>query len=164
LRETGLAGVTIEIRKITGPMDEARTLVAELEQELSRHYAPEQRHGLAFDSIFQPNIRFFVAWRQGAAVGCGAIALCRGFAEVKRMYVRPAARGQGVADALLARLAEEARIAGLTALRLETGIHQKVAIRFYERYGFGPCEAFEPYSAMSPHSISTSVFMEMGLG
>ncbi|HWM61279.1 MAG TPA: hypothetical protein VNN98_03965, partial [Rhizomicrobium sp.] len=67
--------MTIEIRKITGPTDEARALVAELEQELARHYPPEQRHGLAFASIFQPNIRFFVARRQGAAVGCGGIAL-----------------------------------------------------------------------------------------
>jgi putative acetyltransferase len=79
------------------------------------------------------------------------------------MFVRPTARGRGVADTIVARLADEARGAGLGVLKLETGIHQKAALRFYERYGFAYCGAFEPYAAMAPDTVSTSVFMEMRL-
>ncbi|TMQ14021.1 MAG: GNAT family N-acetyltransferase [Deltaproteobacteria bacterium] len=79
-------------------------MIAELEDILTAEYVPEHRHGLALDAIFQPHIQFFVARVDGAAVGCGGVALFADFAEVKRMYVRPAARGHGIADALLARM------------------------------------------------------------
>jgi putative acetyltransferase len=153
----------IRIERAEGPSDEVRALVCELDAELSQHYPPEQRHGLKVDAIFQPHVRFFIAWLEEQAVGCGGIALFADFAELKRMYVRPGARGRGVADALLTRLAAEAWAAGLSVLRLETGTQQKAAIRFYRRLGFTRCDAFEPYSAMPPGNIATSVFMEKRL-
>ena len=64
---------------------------------------------LALDAIFAPNIRFFVARLNGAAVGCGGVAFFADFAEVKRMYVREVARGRGVAQLLLARIEQEAQ-------------------------------------------------------
>jgi putative acetyltransferase len=79
------------------------------------------------------------------------------------MYVRPEARGQGIADALMERLAEVARAAGRNLLRLETGDRQQAAIRFYARQGFQACGDFEPYSSMPPDAIATSVFMEKPL-
>jgi putative acetyltransferase len=142
---------------------EVRALVGELDQELSENYSPEQRHGLALDALFQPHVRFFVARVSGLAVGCGGVALLAGFAEIKRMYVRVRSRGQGVADAIIARLAAEALDAGLAVLRLETGTHQIAAIRFYRRCGFQPCPVFEPYRSMPPQAIATSVFLEKRL-
>ena len=53
----------------------------------------------------------------GAALGCGA--LCAP-GELRRMYVRPAARGRGVGRALLVALEDEARGAGLAELTLHT--------------------------------------------
>ncbi|HYB56079.1 MAG TPA: GNAT family N-acetyltransferase, partial [Alphaproteobacteria bacterium] len=73
------------------------------------------------------------------------------------------ARGQGVADVIIARLAAEASDAGLTVLRLETGTRQLAALRFYRRCGFQPCGVFEPYSSMNPHAIATSIFLEKRL-
>lgn len=140
------------------------TLVGELEELLSAEYAADQRHGLSLDAIFQPHVRFFVAREGGAPVGCGGVALFDGFAEVKRMYVRQAARGRGVADALLARIEAEARAAGYEILRLETGDAQHAAMRFYERAGFRRCGAFGAYAALAPSSIATSVFYEKRLG
>ena len=156
--------MAIRIERAASPTAEVRALVGELDGELSRHYPPEQRHGLKLDAIFQPHMLFFVAWLDGIAAGCGGVALFDGFAEVKRMYVREAVRGQGVADAILARLAAEAAGAGLGLLRLETGTRQQAAIRFYRRAGFVPCAAFEPYSSMPPGDIAASVFMERRLG
>jgi putative acetyltransferase len=155
--------VAIRIEPATIPTHEVRALVGELDDVLSQHYPPEQRHGLKLDAIFQPHVRFFIAWLDGAPTGCGGIALSDGFAEVKRMYVREAARGRGVADAILARLAAEAADAGLDLLRLETGTQQQAAIRFYRRVGFTPCAAFEPYSSMPPGNIAASVFLERRL-
>ena len=156
-------GGDITVELAPAATDEVRILVDELEQVLAAEYPPEQRHGLALDAIFQPHIRFFVARLDGAAVGCGGVAFLAGFAEVKRMYVRDAARGCGVAPALLARIEREARDAGVALLRLETGVNQRAALRFYEREGFLPCAVFGDYAAMPPHAIAHSTFMEKRL-
>jgi putative acetyltransferase len=153
--------VTVEL--VPAATNEVRMLVDELEQVLAAEYPPEQRHGLALDAIFKPNIRFFVARLDRAAVGCGGVAFLGDFAEVKRMYVRDTARGRGVAPALLARIEREARDAGMALLRLETGVNQRAALRFYEREGFRPCAVFGDYAAMAPHAIAHSTFMEKRL-
>lgn len=153
----------IEIERAAAATDEVRSLVAELEATLSANYEPHQRHGLKLDAIFRPHIRFFVARLNGAAVGCGGIAFCEGFAELKRMYVRAAMRGRGVAPAVLARLEYEARAAGYGSVCLETGTLQHAAMRFYERSGFVRCRAFGDYARMAPDAIETSVFMEKSL-
>ena len=153
--------ILIEI--VRAPTDEVREMIDELERVLSAEYPPEQRHGLLLDAIFAPHIRFFLARLDGAAVGCGGVALFPDFAEVKRMYVRAAARGRGAAQALLERLETEACGAGLSLLRLETGDRQKAAIRVYERAGFARCGAFGAYAAMTPQAIATSVFFEKRL-
>lgn len=140
-----------------------RLLVGELEAELSANYPAEQRHGLPLDSIFQPHIRFFVASSGAAPAGCGGVALIDGVAELKRMYVRPAFRGRGVAPALLVRLEAVARDAGYRALMLETGALQHAALRFYRREGFSECDAFGEYGCMKPHAIAGSVFMQKTL-
>jgi len=153
----------IRIEAAPAATDEVRALVGELETVLAAEYPPEQRHGLSIEAIFQPHVRFFIARRDGAAVGCGGVALFSGFAEVKRMYVRDVARGQGVADAILSRIEQEVRDAGLSLLRLETGDRQLAAMRFYERTRFRRCAVFGDYVGMTPQSISTSVFMEKDL-
>ena len=67
------------------------------------------------------------------------------YAEIKRMYVRPGFRGQGLGQAMLDHLARYAAAHGVTVLRLETGIHQREAIALYERAGFRRIPPFGPY-------------------
>lgn len=148
---------SLEITQVSEPTDEVRQLIGELEEILSAEYPPDQRHGLKLEAIFQPHIKFFVARRDGVAVGCGGVAAFDGFAEVKRMYVRPAARGLGVAQALLARIEQETT---QPRLCLETGDAQIAAMKLYERFGFQRCGAFGDYAAMAPAAIGTSVFFE----
>jgi len=154
---------TIVVERVPVATTEVRALVGALDRELAAHYAAEQRHGLSVEGIFQPHVRFFVAWLNGSAAGCGGVALFSDCAELKRMFVRRELRGQGVADAIIARLAEEASDAGLTLLRLETGMHQAAAIRFYKRNGFRPCGIFGPYAWMPPQAVVTSIFLEKQL-
>jgi putative acetyltransferase len=150
----------IRIEHVTAPSAAVRALIAALDAELAQNYAAEQRHGLALDALFQPHILFFLAHVSDEAIGCGGIALFPDFAELKRMYVLPDWRGRGVAEALLNRLIREAIQADRRVLRLETGIHQPAALKFYARAGFRPCLAFEPYKSMPKGAISTSVFLE----
>ncbi|MBA2399811.1 MAG: GNAT family N-acetyltransferase [Bradyrhizobium sp.] len=155
-------GVRIELALTA--TDEVRSLVGELETVLAAEYPPEQRHGFSIDAIFRSHVRFFLARRHGVSVGCGGVALFPDFAEVKRMYVRDTARGQGVADAILARIEDEVRGAGLSVLRLETGTRQIAAMRLYARTGFRECPAFGDYALKAPQSIASSVFFEKWVG
>jgi putative acetyltransferase len=154
--------ITVEL--VLEPTDNVRALIGELDRILSAEYTPEQRHGLALSAIFKPDIRFFLVRFKGAAVGCGGVAFFTDYAEVKRMYVRDVARGSGAARALLARIEEEARGVGSLLLKLETGVRQSAALRFYEREGFQPCPAFGAYTTMAPQAVATSVFLQKQLG
>jgi GNAT superfamily N-acetyltransferase len=83
----------------------------------------------------------------GTALGCGALrALGDDVAEVKRMYVVPAARGRGVSKAVLAALETAARERGWTTLRLETGSLQPEAAGLYRGAGYHRIEAFGAYA------------------
>ncbi|MGY1764246.1 GNAT family N-acetyltransferase [Geodermatophilus sp. SYSU D00779] len=82
----------------------------------------------------------------GEAVGCGALRpLGDDVAEIKRMYVVPAARGRGLSKLVLAGLEAAARDRGWTTLRLETGPRQPEAVALYEGAGYRPIAAFGPY-------------------
>jgi putative acetyltransferase len=155
--------VSIAIERVFAPTREARELLAELDGILGAAYEPDQRHALSIGQLFQPDIRFFIARLDGGAAGCGGVALCSGYAEVKRMYVREQVRGRGVGKALLARIEAEARDAGKPVLRLETGLHQAAAIGLYQRWGFRLRGPFGRYADLSPHRIATSLFYEKPL-
>jgi putative acetyltransferase len=138
------------------PLDSptAQQLIAELNDELSRDYKPEERfHSLATEEVAEGAGAFVVAWLDGAPAGCGAVRLIApDRAELKRMYVRPAYRRRGLSRRILSAL--EARAAALRATRavLETGIYQPAAIRLYETSGYARVPCFGAYAA-SPTSV-----------
>jgi putative acetyltransferase len=156
--------MSLVLEHVAAPTNEARLLIDELDAELSGAYAPQNRHGLNLARLFQPHILFFIARLDGEPVGCGGVAFEGGLAEAKRMYVRPTARGRGIARAILARLVEEALSRGESRLVLETGDAQHAAIRLYERAGFTRCSAFGLYLSMPPSAIEHSVFFEKRIG
>ncbi len=69
----------------------------------------------------------------------------RSTAEVKRMYVVPAARARGLARVMLAHLEAAAAAAGAEAMILETGSAQPEAIALYESSGYTPIPSFGLY-------------------
>jgi GNAT superfamily N-acetyltransferase len=80
---------------------------------------------------------FLVGWRNGAALCCGGVKrLPDGACEIKRMYVAPSARRQGLAKALLAELEDAARKLGYSIARLDTGPKQPHAQAMYEAAGY----------------------------
>ncbi|KQZ27586.1 GNAT family N-acetyltransferase [Duganella sp. Root1480D1] len=119
-------------------------------------YPPESVYALDMNSLLQPNVLFAVARNlDGAAVGCGAIVVTPGYGEVKRMFVHPSARGQGVAQRLLGMLETEALARGCRQFMLETGPSQPEAIGLYQRLGY---RVRGPYGDYRDDPLS--VFME----
>ena len=127
---------------------EARVLIDELQTRLASFYPPESRHGFSVERLIKEGVAFFVLRADGRPAGCGGIKLFgREYGELKRMYVRPEFRGARFGKRLVDHLAAHALGNGVTLLRLETGIHQRAAIRLYEREGFHRIPPFGPYTA-----------------
>jgi putative acetyltransferase len=112
-------------------------LIAELDAYQDALYPPESRHALDLASLKQPNVLFGVAREPaGRAVACAAVVLNAAFGELKRMYVHPQHRGQGIARRMLALLEAQARESDCRLLMLESGPYQPEALAFYERSGY----------------------------
>ena len=96
---------------------------------------------------------YLVVVVHGRAVACGAWQpLEPGVAEIKRMYVRPAFRGRGIARQLIVALEEEALAGGRPVLRLETGTYLPAAISLYRSAGYVPIPVFGEYVG-NPYSV-----------
>lgn len=73
----------------------------------------------------------------GQVLGTAAVRrLEPGVAELKRMWLRPACRGHGLARRLMDRCLEEARALGGRMLRLDSERRLEAAVKLYRRYGF----------------------------
>ncbi|HEX4412844.1 MAG TPA: GNAT family N-acetyltransferase [Lacipirellulaceae bacterium] len=126
---------------------DATQLIIELQTHLESFYPPQSRHGFSIERLVAEAVAFFVLRVDGAAAGCGGIKLFgTDYGELKRMYVRPQFRGAGLGKVILQRLAEYALEHGVFLLRLETGIHQRAAIRLYEESGFYRIPPFGSYT------------------
>jgi putative acetyltransferase len=137
---------------------EARALIRELDAFNSELYPAESNHFDSPETLARGKGIFLVVEQGGEIVGCGAAKHCGGWAELKRMYLLPKARGGGIALAMLVRLLDWARSEGLPLARLETGNVSVGALRLYRRAGFKEIPAFPPYK---PDPLS--IFMERAL-
>jgi putative acetyltransferase len=131
-------------------------LIADLDAYQDTLYPPESRHALDLASLKHPNVLFAVARdSEGLAIGCGAIVLYAEFGELKRMYVSPRGRGQGVAKKLIALLESLATDVGCKLLKLETGPYQHEALALYASTGY---ERRGPFGNYTDDPLS--VFMQ----
>lgn len=83
---------------------------------------------------------------EASALGCGGLVALEtpGEAEIKRVYVRPTARGRGVGEAIVRELMRFAEIVGFSRVRLDTAPELQAAIRLYERLGFTHILPYKP--------------------
>lgn len=134
----------IEIRPAASPED----------FDTVRRLFQEYADGLGVDLSFQdfaaeldglpgryapPAGRLLLAWRHDEAVGCVAMRpLGGGACEMKRLYVRPSARGAQLGRLLARRICDEARAAGHARICLDTLPTMTAAQRLYAALGFKP--------------------------
>ena len=111
-----------------------------------QHYDDELRDLRA--KYGEPAGRLYVALAEdGAPAGCIALhRLDDERCELKRLYVRPAYRGQGLGSRLVARILDDARQIGYRAMLLDTLPVLDSAVRMYRGLGFYeiPCYNVSP--------------------
>lgn len=140
--------------------------------DLEREYGP-------------PDGAFILAEHAGSFVGCGAFRRApitlhptpgtpapgtapapsthhpapstRRVCEMKRLYVTPAGRGQGIGRAIAERLIADARVLGYRAMRLDTLPTMTAARRMYAELGF---KEIEPYRY---NPVEGTTFLELSL-
>jgi putative acetyltransferase len=141
--------------------DDVSALVQALNQFTYALTPAEYRHHMSVEQMAQADTTLFVARdANGATLGMGALRRHGdGVGEVKRMFVKPKARGLGVGGAILAHIEALARQEGLTRVVLETGSNFDAAKRVYERGGFKTCEPVlgyppSPWTAFYAKSLS----------
>jgi len=111
----------------------------------------EEKYGL-------PGGRLYLAYWDGELAGCVGMKKLDGVTgELKRLYVRPAFRGQRLGRKLAERIIEDARSLGYTRLKLDTMPELVSARHMYENMGFHVTERYNN----SP--LDTTIFMEYRL-
>jgi GNAT superfamily N-acetyltransferase len=138
--------LTITVEPITSA--EAQALIAALDADILERYPnPDDNFfELAPSEVAPEHGAFVIARANGRAIGCGAVRrIDATTAEIKRMYVIPGARGQGLSRKILAFLEAEAARIGVTRLVLETGDRQVEAVALYLRAGFERIPSFGEY-------------------
>jgi putative acetyltransferase len=150
--------MTLTIHVESPLSDDGRAMIAGSQAALLAVFAPDEIFTMTAEELAQPGITFYVARTDGAAVGSVACCDCGDYAEVKRLYVAPAGRGAGIAQALMDRLESDARLAGKTCVMLETGDALVAATALYRKRGY---RVRGPFGSYPEHPAS--LFMEKRL-
>jgi GNAT superfamily N-acetyltransferase len=142
----------IEFQEADAAVPPASELVAAMEAEMVDLYSDSMvKMPPAGPADFAPpDGAYIVGFADGDPVcGGGFKRLPDGAAEIKRMYVVPAARRRGVARQLLGALEEAARTRGYRAVRLDTGPRQPEAKALYLACGYEEIGNYNgnPYAA-----------------
>jgi putative acetyltransferase len=121
-------------------------------------------HAMEAADLDRSGVRFFAVFDGDDAVAMGALkTIDARHGELKSMHVRRDRRGEGLADAVLAVLINEARALGLARVSLETGSQEAFATAraFYGRHGFSTCGPFEGYGP-DPNSVFMTIAIRQG--
>lgn len=133
--------------------EDALNLIEALNQELLQMYPGESVYMLDLSKTNGNNTVFLVGYLDHKPVACGAVTTLEPhIGEIKRMFVKPEARGLGLSKQIISRLEEEARAMGFTTLRLETGTEQIAALALYRKVGYYDIPQFGEYVG-DPHSM-----------
>ncbi|HEX5222553.1 MAG TPA: GNAT family N-acetyltransferase [Verrucomicrobiae bacterium] len=138
-------------------------------RELFREYADATGLNFCFQNFDQelaelpgkyapPSGRLVLALNGAQPAGCVALRkIEKGICEMKRLYVRPAFRNQGVGGKLATQIISEAREIGYQRMRLDTLNTMRPAIALYESLGF---KRIAPYYH---NPIAEAVYFELEL-
>ncbi len=130
-------------------------LVRELDEDLKIRDGDDHDFYAQFNQIDKIK-HSIVAYDNGIPVGCGAIKVYdHNTMEVKRMFVVPRMRGQGIASMILNHLELWALELNYTKCLLETGINQPEAIAMYKKNRYKIIQNYGQYA-----NVSNSVCFE----
>jgi GNAT superfamily N-acetyltransferase len=174
----------VHIERLDGPPGRAEAITEQILREYlmwcGERFAAD--HGVTFDDtdaavaahhseftrelphLLGPRGRLLVARMDAEVVGVGALKpVDADIAEIKRMYVRPQARGQRIGRAILERLLADARAIGYEVARLETATFMREAHALYRSLGFQDRPIFDGAEASVSGLEPFVLFMELRL-
>jgi putative acetyltransferase len=143
----------IRIDNLESP--QVHALLREHLEALAPTAPAESRHALDLTGLRRPDVSFWCMWDAEALAGFGALKqLTDTHAEIKSMRTARAYLRQGVAQAMLRHLVDQAAARGCTRVSLETGSMAffEPARRLYASFGFVPCPPFGDYRS-DPNSV-----------
>jgi len=135
-----------QLKRTTPDDADFRFLIELLDADLWNRYPETQSYFTTFN-IIKFGAKVIVAYHEGVPAGCGCFRETEDAnkVEMKRMYVRENARGQGIAKAVLRELEAWAKEAGIEKAVLETGPNQPESISLYKKLGYSMIEKYGPY-------------------
>ncbi len=132
-------------QRITSDNDDFLNLVTLLDEDLAIRDGEDHAFYAQFDTLDHIK-NVVVGYHRDHAVGCGAFKpYNKTTAEIKRMFVRPDFRGQGIAKGILTALENWAREYGFTNCILETGTNNPPAIQLYTKAGYSVIPNYDQY-------------------
>jgi DNA-binding MarR family transcriptional regulator/GNAT superfamily N-acetyltransferase len=140
-----VSAVQIAVRDPRDPAarQAVRSYVAELADRFEDGFDPDRSISATEEEMSPPAGLFLLATLRGEPAGCGALKFHPGGpAEIKRMWVAPAARGLGLGRRLLGELEAQAAAQGARVVRLETNQALAEAISLYRTAGYREVPAF----------------------
>ena len=134
---------SVQVIRLHTYAEEATLLLEEYYQALGvvQRDTPEAIRSIIED----PGSGMWLAWLDGKAVGCVVLRKLASVplaGECKRLYLRPNARGQGLADKLLDAMERFAIGNGLLWIYLDSYDDLRAALTLYRRRGYVACENF----------------------
>ena len=151
----------ISFRAVPFGHPDVQRLVVDIQAEYVEIYGGGDDTPLDLNELDPPNGAFLVAYDDGEPIAMGgwrfrpdveALGGLRA-AEVKRMYVVPTRRRQGVARIMLSNLEDSARAAGADVMVLETGLPQRGAVALYSSAGYVDAGLRFGFYADNDHAI-----------
>jgi ribosomal protein S18 acetylase RimI-like enzyme len=164
------AGSDGDRRGVTGILEADRPERLAIARRLFEEYASSIGVDLGFQNFAEelaglpgdyarPRGGLMLGYLDATPVGCVAFRpLAPGVAEMKRLYVRPSARGSGWGRRLVARVAADAREAGYERVRLDTLPSMGAAVGLYLAMGFREIASYRH------NPVPGARFLELDLG
>lgn len=138
--------MSVIVKLVPPENEDLHQLIQQLDEYLLERYSPEEVFGVDFTSPAIRETVFAVAYDKTTPVGCGAIRpIDAENVELKRFFVVPTYRKQGIAGRIYLKLEELAKANGYKWIKLETGAPQQESIAFYKKHGFYAIDRFGEY-------------------
>lgn len=105
-----------------------------------------------------PQGRLLLAWKDGVVVGCAALRKVDDYTcEMKRVFIRSTARGEGLGRRLIERILTEAKAAGYARICLDVLPEFTAAQAIYRSLGFVPA------APVAPNPVAGTQFLGLDL-
>ncbi|PCK32925.1 GNAT family N-acetyltransferase [Pseudoalteromonas piscicida] len=151
----------MEIVKLGRNTPSLAELIAEIDSLMNDLYPAQSNQLSALSELCSADAHFIGVIKNQEIVACGAVVKKQHdclYAELKRLYVKPNYRGQGLSKIIMSELIAFAKAHQYSVIRLETGVKQPEALGLYAQFNFVERRAFGHYQC-DPFSV----YMELQL-